>query len=563
MTSPASQITFALEGVATVLQQNSLGVPIYQRSYSWGKDQISDYWADLQAAFLKEGTAEYFLGTVVLTSEGQDGRVSVIDGQQRLATTTILLAAIRDEYRERGDDARAGVVQTDFIARLNLGTGEATPHLTLNSDDDAYFRQVVVEEGDPDAVERTRASHRKLAHAYKTLRSRVTETANSAGANWMQHLFAWVTFLKDRVRVIRVLVPTEADAFLIFETLNDRGADLTIADLLKNYLFGRAGSRLDTVRDGWMQTLGALDLAKEESLFTAFLRHYWSSRYGATRERELYAKIKEEITGEAGAVALVAGLQKAAGFYAAILSTEDDFWTGWSSGERANVETLLRLDLEQHRPLLLAAMQHFTQTELKALLRALVSWSVRGLVVGGIGGGTTERAYCDAAVKIRSGEIKTVDETRAELASIIASDDEFRAAFANVRVPRSALARYYLAALEKDARGDAEPELVPNSDEDQVNLEHVLPKNSTRSEWPAFTDDSAKAYAFRLGNMALLQKGPNGRIGNKPWGVKRPVLATSQLSLTQGAAEHAEWDAATIESRQAEFAEAAVSIWPA
>lgn len=89
-------------------------------------------------------------------------------------------------------------------------------------------------------------------------------------------------------------VPTDADAYLIFETLNDRGADLTIADLLKNYLFGRAGTKLDAVRDGWMQVLGALDISAENALFTTFLRHYWSSKHGAIRERELYKSIKSE-----------------------------------------------------------------------------------------------------------------------------------------------------------------------------------------------------------------------------------------------------------------------------
>src|SRR3954453_19740147 len=105
-----SRIDFALVGIGSLLKDRLLGVPIYQRSYSWQKDQISDYWSDLRSAFAK-ADPEYFLGTVVLTSEGLVGRHAIIDGQQRIATTAILLAAIRDEYKARGDD-RSPIIQT-------------------------------------------------------------------------------------------------------------------------------------------------------------------------------------------------------------------------------------------------------------------------------------------------------------------------------------------------------------------------------------------------------------------------------------------------------------------
>jgi hypothetical protein len=115
----------------------------------------------------------------------------------------------------------------------------------------------------------------------------------------------WVEYLRESVRVIVVDVPTDADAFLIFETLNDRGADLTIADLLKNYLFRHAEDSLETVRDGWVRALGALEISAENSVFTSFLRHLWSSKYGATREKDLYASIKDRVTTRTQAIGLV------------------------------------------------------------------------------------------------------------------------------------------------------------------------------------------------------------------------------------------------------------------
>jgi hypothetical protein len=554
------RIDFELVGIGSLLKDRSLGVPIYQRSYSWQEDQIQDFWSDLRSAFAKSDP-EYFLGTIVLTAEGLAERHAVIDGQQRLATTAMLLAAVREEYKERGDD-RDAIIQASYLADRDLESGDVSPHLTLNSDDDSFFRALIVSGDDPSAIATSKKSHDYLKEGYEQLRTYVKATAEDAGSEWPKKLSAWVAYVRDRVRVIVVDVPSEADAFLIFETLNDRGADLTIADLLKNYLFGKAGRRLDEVRDGWMQALGALDLASEASLFTVFLRHYWSSKHGATRERELYKSIKEEVTNETGAVALVKELQKAAALYSAIQSSDHDFWAKMGTATRNNVETLLRLELEQHRPLLLAAMQHFTEAELKKLLRSLVAWSVRGLISGGIGGGTTERAFCEAAMKIRDGSAKTTADLRNELTSIIATDDEFERAFSIARVPKASLARYYLLTLERQASGESEPELIANDDEERVNLEHILPKTARQADWPQFSEDDAKAFVHRLGNLALLSKGPNGRIGNKPWAVKKPVLLKSQLRLTKAAGQETDWTKRVIQDRQVALARDAVKAWP-
>jgi len=155
-----------------------------------------------------------------------------------------------------------------------------------------------------------------------------------------------------------------------------------------------------------------------------------------------------------------------------------------------------------------------------------------------------------------------VDQVFDQLAGIIASDDEFKAAFAISRVTRGALARYYLSALERSAQGTAEPELVPNANEEQVNLEHILPKNATAAEWGQFSDDERKDYVQRLGNMCLLAKGPNGRIGNKAFPAKKPILSASALTLTNTAGANIDWTKAVIGSRQTELAKLAVETWP-
>jgi len=100
-------IGFDLRGIAGQLKERRLAVPIYQRSYAWTDEEVGEFWADLRQAFAQE-PSEYFLGTIVLTKGSAGNPDTIIDGQQRLATTAILMAAVRDEYRDRRDEKRGG-----------------------------------------------------------------------------------------------------------------------------------------------------------------------------------------------------------------------------------------------------------------------------------------------------------------------------------------------------------------------------------------------------------------------------------------------------------------------
>lgn len=115
----ATGINFDLCGVANELKARLLAVPIYQRSYAWTSDEITEFWSDLRSAFA-ESSPEYFLGTIVLTRQGKPPRDTIIDGQQRLATTSILLAAIRDQYKGSGDTTRSTSYRASSLRRTLL-----------------------------------------------------------------------------------------------------------------------------------------------------------------------------------------------------------------------------------------------------------------------------------------------------------------------------------------------------------------------------------------------------------------------------------------------------------
>jgi hypothetical protein len=548
-----------MNGIASVLKARIFRVPIYQRSYAWEQPQVKDFFDDLKHA-IDTSEPDYFLGTLVLTDE-KAARTTIIDGQQRLATTSLLLAALREIYREREELELAAETEKEYLSWFDRRTKQRDPRLMLNEEDDAFYRELVIDQKEPLAE---RESHARMEDAYRKLREWLKEDVDSHGRRGDDRLLTWAEYLDKQAVVIAVAVPTEADAFVIFETLNDRGAQLTLGDLLKNYLFMLAGPRLDAMRNCWVQALAALDLSAENDLFVTFVRHHWSSKEGAVRERELYSRIKDAVTSSTVAVRYAKELVDAAKLYRAITEPGDDHWgkQGFGPSARTNVRTLLDLGLEQNRPLLLAVMQHFAIKEQRATLKALVSWSVRGLVVGGIGGGQTERAYCAAAVKVREGKIKGTKELLQELASIVPEDEEFQDAFTRARQTKPTVARYIQLALERANQGTSEAELVPNADAEEVNLEHILPRNPKKGEWADFAPEELAQWANRLGNHTLLKKTQNGKIGNEAWSVKRPILASSELALTKDAAGAEQWDKAAIIARQQKLASLAVKTWP-
>jgi hypothetical protein len=317
------------------------------------------------------------------------------------------------------------------------------------------------------------------------------------------------------------------------------------------------------VQRSWTAATSSLEgFPKPDDLFITFLRHYWISLYGHVRERELFRAIRSTLTDRDDVLEFATNLEGGARSYAALLTPDHEVWSDLGVEARANVESLLRLGIEQNRPLLLAAMKAFAPQELKTLLRCLVSWSIRGLVVGGIGAGKTESSFASAATAVTKGEVTTVAELFERLSDIVPGDERFRASYETYRPPTSKVGRYHLLALERGERGEEEPELVPNEDEEKVNLEHVLPRSPRQNEWQAFPRAELKEWAGRLGNLVLIRKSENVRLGNREFAEKRTTVGASDLELTKMVAEYDDWTPESIVERQRKLAALAVEVWP-
>jgi len=543
----------------TLLKQAYFSVPPYQRSYSWDEEEYGDFWDDIVSA--NRADREYFLGTIVLSQEAEPASLSIIDGQQRLATATILLAAIRDHYKNELDDRvqrAAEAIHEDFLAPYDSTKFEERQRLRLNTtDNEFYYKNIISNEN----FEGKNDSHRLMREAKQFFLQKVAEIREENPNSWRNIISSLHRFMAEKARVVVVRASSNQDAFTIFETLNDRGADLTIADLLKNYLFSTAAHEFDHVQHKWIEAGALLNIHEHNRQFIVFLRHLWSSMHGTTRERDLYRRIKEKITDHGSAVRFSNHIADGARIYEAILSGESDYWSSFSNSIRKDTEALMLLDLEQNRPLLLSLFQHFNSGELATTLRKLVAWSVRGVVVGGIGGGQAEKIYCDAATAVRAGSIKEHHALLSALQRIVPRDSSFHNALVYQRAPKTRITRYMLLEIERFLKGGTEPEYVPNADKEEVNLEHILPKNARPDEWPHFTSDDILLLSNRFGNLTLLKKSENNSIGNRSWHFKKAAFEKSSLEINLLLKEKQAWCDVDIQNRGVWLADIALKVW--
>lgn len=547
-----------VEGIGHLLVDRLLAIPDYQRAYSWKTDdEVQELWRDLDEA-ISSGTPEYFLGSVVTTRVEGKERVQVIDGQQRLATVSLLYAAIRDILDARADE-RAPDIERDLLGKRDMITRVFQPRLVLNADDNDFFHRITMEKAANRDLTPTLWSHRLLINAFEFFLAKFNERILGLGPDdWQTPLLSWYSYLLDNAKIIDVAVADEARAFVIFETLNDRGLNLSTTDLLKNYLFANAGSRVEEAKARWQRAISPFAASSLDE--DTFLRHFWASKKGVVRVKALYSQMKPEITSEQSAVEFAEELAVCSPLWTAMFDRDAEIWNGYNPSARAALDTLRNLSVEQCRPLLLAAMRKFSRDQVEELLSLVVGWSVRWSVVGGGSAGTVERLYAQAAKDITSGAVTDAAGVAAKF-SVVPSDLDFESNFRTLAVRKGWLARYYLTVLERENKGDPEPELVPNENVDEVNLEHVLPKNPNPADWQQFTQEEIQAYQYWLGNQALLKKSQNGQIGNQPFSVKKPILMASDLLLTKEIGKLDEWTPQTIRDRQEALAVLAVRVW--
>ncbi len=544
-------------GLGTIIKRYRLMVPPNQREYSWKREHIETLFQDLAMA-ISDNEPEYFLGTIVGVDKDL-GLLEIVDGQQRLATTVIFLCEMRN-YLKPLESIIADSITKDFLTDIDRTKKDTVTKMKLNVSDNEYFKSLITNDT---VLSPIKPSHKLIQEAFHISGNQIKKIV--AGFNVKDHgnaLNKWIDFIEHKAVVILLTVNNSVNAYKMFETLNDRGLKTSQADLVKNHLFGQAGSRLSEAQHKWSLMRGALETGYDEDITVIFLRHVLIAMRGHTRESEVFDETEKIARGESRSLAFLDNLEKLANTYVAITNPEHERWNNkYPDAIRQAIKTLNRLNIKPFQPILLAISEKFDPKEANNAMKIMISLGVRLLIASRTTSGPIEQTLSNTANSIYSNKVKDSKAMRKMLESIIPIDDDFKHAFENLTVSKAYLARYYLRSIEMAAKGEPYPWFIPNDDKETITLEHVLPEEPG-TNWPAFTPDEVDAYYRRLGNLVLLKAKSNSDLKSINFEIKKNVYKDSDYILTSKIADVSDWTKEEIIKRQKDLAQHALKAWP-
>lgn len=550
----------------TGLDKPLLAVPPFQRGYSWEKKHVDAFWRDL-TDFIDEKKAKtssrYFFGPIVILE--QEGKPSeILDGQQRLATATVLFACIRDAARKIGTEDLnkfAADIHSTFIERMDAGDSLGYT-LTLGDLDKAFFQETVQKYMPDSTVKAKVTSHTLIKRAKHIIDTNIDGILSKTLS--AKDKLLWLKDLRTAVRsdLVMTYIPVEEEreAFQIFETLNDRGLRLSVPDLLLNYLMKMApASDRVAVRTNWDKMIEKMGQRKTSD----FLRAVWVSEFGDLKKQDLFTSLKEYLkTQQAISVAYASQCAVQCETYIAFLDGDEKI-----VGPAAkHVKTILRpLACFSAMPLLLSARAAFDNSGLEKLCRWLVVFVVRFSVIAGMDSAVMETLFFSLAKEVREKMKPTPIQSGnrqqdclnyivAQLVRECPSDERIISAMQDVILsPRDAT---YIIGTLCNAMQSERRETAAN----QVNLEHIFPRNPLPSEWRAI--DEMRPLLWSIGNLTMLGIKLNENAANRGYFSKRTIYRQSQLTMANNVSTHyTKWNAKSILNRSQRLGKEVVKVW--
>ncbi len=546
-----------------------LRVPLYQRPYSWDKDQWDQLWRDMTEL---DGDEPHFLGNVVLAPEPEEGnprREDVVDGQQRLATLSILAVVLRNCFVMTGETELADRLHFDCLVRASFDSSRL-PRLLLGEKERKWFADLVQaykagQEDMPEPAAPKRTDPRSLKLLVKCYRFFKKAVANADPKQL-------AGILSERLLFVVTTTQAEEDAYTLFECLNDRGLSLSVADLFKNHLLSRLKGRDKEEFEDSLEEWTMMERILDRDLGN-YLRHYWLSTREKVTRRQLYRAMKREsISGKLDPRHFVAGLYDQMKDYRH-LTEPPPVLEQQSSTRQREMWLLTELRTLQFRviySLLLAAWKRFREQPGARLevLEAVDSYLVRYASFAGLVTNRLEGFFSGLARELRE-ETGGVDPSksagealgrlRQELEKDTPSPELVRAGFLDLE-PSNKIAAALLVRIayevHREVREPTEVVALPLVDVAELRNGSRI----TGVEDP----DGFREVAERLGNFVLLPKGEEKAFKDcRSIADRLRFLADSSMAskVNPPADGTRTWGAEQVHRRQEALWEHARGIW--
>ena len=546
-------------------------IPIYQRNYSWTEEQCRQLWADLMRAGRDDKVKAHFIGSIVYVERGlstvtTEEALLVIDGQQRLTTSTLLIAALAEHFK------------THSVAELldAFSFKKLRNYYLLNPDEDGdRHYKLILSETDKDTLLALLQDTPMPAQAS----TRITENYalfQSLIEEHQHELEAVCQGLAKLVIVDVALDRSQDNPQLIFESMNSTGLELSQADLIRNYILMGLEPKLQTelYNTYWRPMEKAFGQAAYVVHFDAFMRHYLTTKTGEIPNvREVYLAFKafaqKQPDTHTRTRDLVADIHAYALYYCAMaLGTETD------AGLKQAFHDLRELKVDVAYPFLLDVYHDYEQGRLSSdealqIVRLVESYVFRRAICA-IPTNSLNKTFAGLSRTLKKDRyLESVQAALLLLPSYrrFPKDEEFQREIKLRDLYNFRSRSYWLRRLENHGR----KERVVVED---YTIEHILPQNEDLSpEWQQELGPDwqriQEEWLHTLGNLTLT--GYNSEYSDRPFAYKRdqvtdkdgnPIgFASSPLKLNLGLGAVAQWDEAAIKARAERLATDAAKVW--
>ncbi len=521
-------------------------IPLFQRTYSWTSKEWEILWKDLLELCETENPRTHFIGSIVNmpTVSVPEGvaKYLLIDGQQRLTTIFILLALLRNKSRELQNQEFADEINNTLLVNPYKKDNDFFKLMPTQVDRIAYMNLINGKAND---------TENQLTKAYDFFDKKLKQVH-------LKHE-KLKKIITSYFSVVSIVLDSDDNPYLVFESLNAKGRPLTQADLIRNYFFMRI--HVDNQDDAYNQYWQPMQSALGDNL-TEYIRHFLMRNGAIIKQTDVYYALKESVnTGNA--IDYLAELQQYSVYYQRLVYPE--FET--DNELQKYFRRLNRIEVTTAYPLLLSFYRNYVDNKIGKsnfviILKTLENFLIRRFVCG-VPTNQLNKIFPTIYPQIVS---KFPNDIVTGFGTLLQDkgypkDNEFYLRFIESKLygggDRQIKTKLILETIEEDF---SHKETVPF---DNLTIEHIMPQ--TLSEWWQHHlgndwDETHELYLHTIGNLTLTAY--NTELSNDDFPTKKQTFDESHLELNKYFSTLTEWTKTEIERRSDFLSKKALEIWP-
>ncbi len=529
-------------------QKNQLVIPIYQRVYSWEKEQCKQLWDDIIKIGGDDKMDGHFIGSILYVLDRithSNNALLIIDGQQRLTTITLLLTALRDHWSDKRKE-----IEDDYL-------------INSDKDGDKKFRLILSESDKDTLLSLIDKDRRKPSEPS----SKIVENFKLF-EEWVSNTDKLETIFKGLEKLMIVEIALEKgkdDPQLIFESMNSKGIELTQTDLIRNYIVME--TEIEKQEGFYNKYWRAMEeeFKQNKKWFDRFVRHYLTIK---TREipniNKVYVALKDYRQKEGiGIEDLLKDLQKYCGYFCRIVFKKEA-----NKDLNKALGFLVDLEMDVIYPLLLELYSDYNDGVLSKAdfipIIALIESYICRRAVCGLGTNSLNKVFPSFTKHIQKDQY--FESLKAHFGSLtekqrFPNNDEFKDCFITIDFYKFQKNEYFFESLENFDR----KERVYTH---EYTTEHIMPQTLTE-EWERDLGENFQAihdkYLHTIGNLTLT--GYNSEYSNRSFQGKQGKqdmekgFKNSPLRLNQGLRDLKSFGEEEIKKRANDLADLALKIW--